>query len=393
MAERLIVKNFGPIKEVDLDLRQTTIFIGEQASGKSTLAKLIGLFRHRNMFATYSSENELWNEFVTEADNIGLLNYFNVISYLEYSSIDLHIVIQNTNIQVLKNDFFGNQINLKKLLQNDFPNLEDSTITHKEFLSEILKKLASNPNIGKEYIDALQNSAFYYYIPAERILIPTISQSLFSLISTKTNLPSVLTSFGSFYEVARAFNSNYNIDFLGIQFIHNDKGDFIKDNNVLLELQRSSTGLQSLIPMLLVLTYGDRNDDSDIHFIIEEPELNLYPTTQHDVMKFIISKCTNENQQLTITTHSPYVLSTLNVLLMAHQAGQHDKEEVTKIIPEESWVNPEEINVYFLEKSGIARQIFDREIGMISENELDNVSMVISDEFDELMDIYRSVPA
>lgn len=393
MAERLIVKNFGPIKEVDLDLRQTTIFIGEQASGKSTLAKLIGLFRHRNMFATYSSENELWNEFVTEADNIGLLNYFNVISYLEYSSIDLHIVIQNTNIQVLKNDFFGNQINLKKLLQNDFPNLEDSTITHKEFLSEILKKLAANPNIGKEYIDALQNSAFYYYIPAERILIPTISQSLFSLISTKTNLPSVLTSFGSFYEVARAFNSNYNIDFLGIQFIHNDKGDFIKDNNVLLELQRSSTGLQSLIPMLLVLTYGDRNDDSDIHFIIEEPELNLYPTTQHDVMKFIISKCTNENQQLTITTHSPYVLSTLNVLLMAHQAGQHDKEEVTKIIPEESWVNPEEINVYFLEKSGIARQIFDREIGMISENELDNVSMVISDEFDELMDIYRSVPA
>lgn len=38
--ERLTVKNFGPIREADLDLRKVTVLIGEQASGKSVLAKL-----------------------------------------------------------------------------------------------------------------------------------------------------------------------------------------------------------------------------------------------------------------------------------------------------------------------------------------------------------------
>ena len=41
--ERLIVKNFGPIKEVDINLAKVTVFIGEQASGKSVLAKLATL--------------------------------------------------------------------------------------------------------------------------------------------------------------------------------------------------------------------------------------------------------------------------------------------------------------------------------------------------------------
>lgn len=38
---RLIVRNIGPIKEVDIDLRKVNVFIGAQSSGKSTLAKII----------------------------------------------------------------------------------------------------------------------------------------------------------------------------------------------------------------------------------------------------------------------------------------------------------------------------------------------------------------
>ena len=159
----------------------------------------------------------------------------------------------------------------------------------------------------------------------------------------------------------------------------------------LFELSKASTGIQSIIPLLLVIEDGIKRNIK--HFIIEEPELNLYPTTQHDLMKFIISKCTKENQNLTITTHSPYILSTLNVLLLAHQAGQTHEEAVNQIVPKESWLNPDEFNIYFVEKGGTVRNIFDRETGLIAESELDDVSLSIGDEFDKLMEFYNYVPA
>lgn len=37
---RLIIKNIGPIKHVDIELNKINVIIGEQSSGKSTIAKL-----------------------------------------------------------------------------------------------------------------------------------------------------------------------------------------------------------------------------------------------------------------------------------------------------------------------------------------------------------------
>ncbi len=41
MEETLIIKNFGPIESVELKLKRFTILIGEQATGKSTVAKVL----------------------------------------------------------------------------------------------------------------------------------------------------------------------------------------------------------------------------------------------------------------------------------------------------------------------------------------------------------------
>ena len=46
MREYLYIKDFGPIKEVELnDIRPFTILIGESGSGKSTIMKVLSLFR------------------------------------------------------------------------------------------------------------------------------------------------------------------------------------------------------------------------------------------------------------------------------------------------------------------------------------------------------------
>ena len=47
--EKLIVKNFGPIKEAEIDLTKYVVFIGDTSTGKSVLAKLISIFRDSNL--------------------------------------------------------------------------------------------------------------------------------------------------------------------------------------------------------------------------------------------------------------------------------------------------------------------------------------------------------
>ena len=38
---RLIIRNIGPIKDIDIELNKVNVFIGEQSSGKSTIAKIV----------------------------------------------------------------------------------------------------------------------------------------------------------------------------------------------------------------------------------------------------------------------------------------------------------------------------------------------------------------
>jgi ABC-type dipeptide/oligopeptide/nickel transport system ATPase component len=43
--QKIIINNFGAVKNAEIDIKKVLILIGEQASGKSTIAKLIYFFR------------------------------------------------------------------------------------------------------------------------------------------------------------------------------------------------------------------------------------------------------------------------------------------------------------------------------------------------------------
>jgi predicted ATPase len=43
--QQLFIQNFGPITEVEVQVEDFTVFIGPQASGKSTISKTIYLFK------------------------------------------------------------------------------------------------------------------------------------------------------------------------------------------------------------------------------------------------------------------------------------------------------------------------------------------------------------
>ena len=72
-------------------------------------------------------------------------------------------------------------------------------------------------------------------------------------------------------------------------------------------------------------------------FIVEEPEQNLYPFTQMALMDAIVKLCSSERKHCcTITTHSPFILNYLNVMIARYY----------KDIKEKAVLNPEELGVF-----------------------------------------------
>ena len=67
--QKIIIKNFGPVKDAEIEIKKVLILIGEQASGKSTIAKLIYFFKtlKEDVFVTILESSKL-NDFDIKND-------------------------------------------------------------------------------------------------------------------------------------------------------------------------------------------------------------------------------------------------------------------------------------------------------------------------------------
>ena len=128
-------------------------------------------------------------------------------------------------------------------------------------------------------------------------------------------------------------------------------------------------------------------------FIIEEPEQNLFPQTQLDLMEDIISCCNNERHPSVaiITTHSPYVLSAINILMFAGKLVTMgvNPEEFSDTVPSNCIIAPEEVEVYAV-KDGTCHSIKEPNTGLINQNDLDSASEYNASLFDRLYRLYVS---
>src|ERR1022692_31486 len=92
MQSRLIVKNFGPIKFVDLDLRNVNVFIGPQASGKSTLAKLYTIFKAPRKFLKNGNAEKNIKAFKEVLEEYNISSFLKDDTEIEFDS-ELHTLI------------------------------------------------------------------------------------------------------------------------------------------------------------------------------------------------------------------------------------------------------------------------------------------------------------
>lgn len=115
---------------------------------------------------------------------------------------------------------------------------------------------------------------------------------------------------------------------------------------------------------------------------IEEPEQNLYPDAQRKLVQNLIRhlkavKSIGKHRSMVIlTTHSPYVLSILNVLI-ADAAAVEKKpgdERLKDVVDESTLLPTNAFSAYFINKDGVFEDIKDMEIPMLSGINLDSVS-------------------
>ncbi len=355
---------------MELDLRKVNVLIGDQGTGKSIVAKILIAVKN-SIFIDFADLPE--DEFVDKGTQKFL--------------------------QLLK------LVGLSNFLQKDTEIIYKHPFDYRlEFKNE--KVLL----ISKPFSDIESQVFKFNYIPAERNMVSVLADSLYALLEVKAELPTLFLRFGNLYQAARKSKEKFDYDdILGISFTHKNGRDYvlIPDGNEI-NLSDSSSGIQGGIALLSVFDYVvSKNKEYELDFtdyhllVIEEPELNCFPETQNKLMNYIIqnNKIQVENNvspnmvtdlmnnQLLFTTHSPYILTSLNNLMYAHEVGKMYPDEAEKVIERKYWLNPNDVSAYELKKDGTCEDIFDREESLIKAEKIDDISTVLNKDFNKLINI------
>lgn len=394
--KNLSVEQFGPVKKAELELRDVNLFIGEQSIGKSTLAKLITILTDYISLCRLIIGGQLSWEDQLKAYNLHIYknDRYKIIYNMEEKGIILHLEIRPGRLSssMQKN---GKKVTNKKSIMAELIRLKP--IYHDELWLDAMKKDSESSEEGNNsHLMELMNNSLY--IPAERIIYSVIDKLMPAIILAKSTVPLNLLKFMIDLGNAKGTYPQYDIPLLDISYSHESSEDYfvVKENKKKFPLTSASSGIQSALPLLLVLQYAVNNREYS-SFVIEEPECNLFPEKQVELLRYILSIVKSDNRTLTITTHSPYLLSAMNNYLYAgtlvEEYGDNIRESVSKVLPESYQLKPGECSVYSLGEcingDGVyCKSLIDEETGMIDYNTLDGISAMMTNEFDQLEDTF-----
>lgn len=188
---------------------------------------------------------------------------------------------------------------------------------------------------------------------------------------------------GPFYDLACELEN----EILGgkIQFKKGEVRDelfFIDDeNNLELELNLTSSSIRELMPVIVHLKYFLQERDI---LIIEEPENHIHPKHQLILVKYLV-KAINRNLNIIITTHSDYILEKFNNFIRLGNTNQAVFDKLG--YDEANILNYEDVNIYNFKKEDEYCYVCESLDVNFTGFDEDNFSEVISELYDESVDI------
>jgi predicted ATPase len=423
---RLIVKNFGPIKDLDLEVKDYMVFVGPQASGKSTISKLIYFFE--KLWDELSFPEDLIKRNFLErslklTDSLGHEEYF-----LDEIEIDVSVILESrifgNDLEEYKVEYWYSEEHKVKLegIVDDSGNYPLITANDKlyelyrkqeSFLSNLYLRVSehnwnvSNLRILFEVEDAPMSNIFeeIKFIPTGRSITTLLSNQLqnveLSQIDYLTglfiqNITNIRTWFKKgFKELIDKIGGFLDKELL-VETINNImKGDYIFEfqnerirvnNETDVSINFSSSGQQEALSVILTcLYYMWKGNGTQLH--IEEPEAHLYPSSQKSIIDLLSLFFNYGRNRVVITTHSPYILASINNLLYAHKIGSKQEEAAHKIIDKNLWIDPTRLGAYKVTAEGTVENIIDEDLGIIQNESIDEIAQLINQQFDALFDL------
>lgn len=413
---RLRVKGFSCLQDVDVEFQDVTILIGEQGSGKSVLYKLAYYFVDKvaeipfeilNKNSKFQIKDFLIKDFKTWFPFSAWGEGDFAIEF-QLGKMLIKLLRQQDSIEVEVSD------NLLELIQfiND--------VAEGVSKSSASNGLATGENPQTQVIHVLRALELVFDktiyerfsgkdISTQQVYIPA-GRSLFTSLSKAV---SVLTKNESLDEVTRAFARVYmsSLDRIKQHGVQANDQEIFKDifkgsiatngdtefiemiDGRNIPLNVLSSGQQEAFPLMAFLCTRDEQHDTGMMYL-EEPEAHLFPEAQGKLLKVLLAARNNKQgfNQIFISTHSPYILSQLNNLLLAGQIHINYpflNKKLKEIVRPDCWLDGRNVAAYEL-RDGKSTSIIDRETGLIDGEYLDGFSSILEDEFFQLMELERN---
>ncbi|SEH04565.1 AAA family ATPase [Candidatus Venteria ishoeyi] len=419
--EKLQVNNFLVIKSANFEVGRINLIIGSQANGKSVLAKLLYFFREF-LSSTYleSIKNfELKKDLEKEA-LFDFEKYFpkytwaNKIFSIEYSINDFSIEISRKKNKSggvsVKFDYSKNLIFLHKKLKNSYKKWQThieqnniSEISIKDIYSKTIDECVFDKEIGVNFNHSI-------FIPASRSFFANLQRNVFSFLSSNIDIDPFISSFGAQYESVKRYYGtlfyNEKVDkskfakinkvvesILVGKYKYEDDKDWIEYKGQIINLSNASSGQQEALPMLLVMSLVSLSlsEKQNLKLFIEEPEAHLFPISQKHIVSLIGLIYNSAKHDFVITTHSPYILTAINNMILARDvANEQGADKLNNIIDPDFTIAYEDVKAYTI-KDGVLISILDDDSRLIGENIIDSVSDEFSAVFDDLLNLQAGV--
>ena len=355
--KQLVIKNVGPIRQVDIKLNRFNFFIGPQSSGKSTVAKILSscMWLEKEVLTTLNdrviADGAAFVRLVESFHKIE--GYFEDSSFVQYDTDFISIMYSDKDIKITRNeneDYHREKICYIPAERNmvTLPELQGIEFGHTNIRSFLFDWFnAREFFVAENKTDVLNLGVKYYYDSEQskikdriehvngrtyQIALSSASSGLQSLTPLLVMIQYYTDEYFRSYHEKASFNTYSRTRkadaFLYDKYVLNKvKPNFTEEERANL-VQKINDGIlkgnypyHKLLYNYVMALYNLKTPEKT-SFIIEEPEQNLYPSTQMDLLDLVVELCNGEKKHhCTITTHSPYILNKLNLLVKRFDVG------------------------------------------------------------------------
>lgn len=458
--QKIIVRNFRQITHAEIEIKKLLLLVGEQASGKSTLAKLIYFFKslkedYFNLVyeSPNRSERNLYRDFIRIiqdkfkvyfgytselTDNFEIIFYYNFISENSIENRYLKL-IKSPSLNVnFEQAYFGEIVNNTRAIAQEIVAFTERQkgVSEASYLTIERAKTRFINDLTRQINELFYDNYSPQFFPAGRnitVSFPEQFQASFLSVLPSTNLPpksvdlvlmkSFILHSKFLYDYfrgndfsreimgnnqSRISNNVFNFFMQHAAYILQGKYSNADGNEKILygaknssiPLNIASSGQQEAIRIVQDLLYLLLENQKSFR-IMEEPEAHLYPKAQKNLIELMALVINKTQSQIVITTHSPYILSIINNLLMysvvlgnnpsAERAIKNHFGTANLSDKQDEKINliQNQVQAYSLSISEecYCSSIIDEETGLIGDNYLDNITEELNNDFNALYNL------